>query len=195
MVSRSGNGRAREAKDEELVARYRAGEAAALDELVDRYTPVLYNLIYRFTGDRAEAENLTQEAWLRIWSALPRIKLDLPVKPYFLRVALNLCRSWAVDSHRSLVDLDLAEAQDILGEEADTALERMSQAELQARVQAAIEKLSPMYRTVIILRYSQDLSYEEIARVLELPLNTVRTHLRRAKGRLNELLREESGRL
>ncbi len=77
--------------------------------------------------------------------------------------------------------------------EGDTALEQLSQAELQARVQAAIDKLSPMYRTVIILRYSQDLSYEEIARVLELPLNTVRTHLRRAKARLNELLREESG--
>ncbi len=179
------------ATDAELVARYRAGEPEAFRELVNRHTPALYNLVYAFTGDRAESEHLTQETWLRVWSALARIQLDRPLKPYLLRVAINLCRTWAARKRMAWLSVDADEIQDLLADESEDVFERLSKSELQRCVRAAIEKLPPLYRTVLVLRYSEDLSYEEIAEALNLPLNTVRTHLRRAKAKLRELLSRE----
>jgi RNA polymerase sigma-70 factor, ECF subfamily len=188
----SGDETAQQATDEELVRRHRAGEREAFGELISRYTPAVYNLIYRFTGNRAESENLTQETWLRLWLALPRILLDRPLKPYLLRIAFNLCRTWAAKARVHRLDLDINEAQDWLTEDGLDIVERLSETELRERVQAAIDKLPPLYRAVMTLRYSEDLSYEEISQALNLPLNTVRTYLRRAKARLRELLSKDS---
>lgn len=182
---------ARVASDDELVRRYRAGEQEAFSELINRYTPAVYNLIYRFTGNRVESENMTQETWLRFWQALPRIQLDRPLKPYLLRIAFNLCRSWAARGKVARTVLDIDEAQDCLADGGADIVDRLSEAELRDRLQAAIDELPPVYRAVMTLRYTEDLSYEEIAEALDLPLNTVRTYLRRGKARLRELIRPE----
>lgn len=179
------------ATDEELVRRYRTGEQAALDELIERYTPVVYNLIYRLTGNRVESENMTQDTWLRFWQALPRIELDRPLKPYVLRIAFNLCRSWAATGKAARTELDIDEQQDCLADGEPDIVERLSDAELRDHLQAAIGQLPPMYRAVLTLRYTEELSYEEIAQTLDLPLNTVRTYLRRGKARLREILKPE----
>jgi RNA polymerase sigma-70 factor (ECF subfamily) len=187
-VFSSGGGTAPQSTDEELVRRHQAGNQEAFGELIARYTPAVYNLIYRFTGDRVESENLTQETWLRLWLALPRVMLDRPLKPYVLRIAFNLCRTWAAKAHMPLLDVDIHEAQDWLTEEDEDAVDRFDETELRERVQAAMDRLPPMYRAVMTLRYAEELSYEEIGQALDLPLNTVRAHLRRARARLRELL-------
>jgi RNA polymerase sigma-70 factor (ECF subfamily) len=188
----SGDERALEATDEELVRRHHAGERGAFGELISRYTPAVYNLIYRFTGNRAESENLTQETWLRLWLALPRVLLDRPLKPYLLRIAFNLCRTWAAKANSPRLELDIDGAQDWLTEDGEDVVDRLSEAELKEQVHAAIDKLPPLYRAVMTLRYSEEMSYEEIAQALDLPLNTVRTYLRRAKARLKDLLSQEN---
>jgi RNA polymerase sigma-70 factor, ECF subfamily len=188
VVLYSGDGTRGQATDEELVLRHRAGDSDAFGELIARHTPAVYNLIYRFTGNRAESENLTQETWLRLWLALPRVLLDRPLKPYLLRIAFNLCRTWGDKRHLPALDLDLEEIEDRLTEDCEDVVDRLSVAELRERVQSAIQRLPPMYRAVVTLRYSEEMSYEEIAQVLDLPLNTVRTHLRRAKARLRKQL-------
>lgn len=181
----------RQSTDEELVRRYLAGEQGAFGALISRYTPAVYNLVYRYTGDRPESENITQETWVRLWQALPRIELDRPLKPYLLRIAFNLCRSWASRGHAPQSELDIDEAQDCLADEGADVIERLTEAELRERLQAAIVKLSPIYRAVMTLRFNEDLSYEEIAQTLDMPLNTVRTCLRRGKARLRQLLEPE----
>jgi RNA polymerase sigma-70 factor, ECF subfamily len=186
VVLYSGDGAPSRATDEELVRRHLAGERQAFGELITRYTPAVYNLIYRFTGNRAESENLTQETWLRLWQALPRILLDRPLKPYLLRIAFNLCRTWAAKTH--LPQLDVDEIQDRLAGDSEDVIDRLSQADLRERLECAMDSLPPMYRTVMTLRYAEELSYQEIAQVLDLPVNTVRTHLRRARARLRKLL-------
>lgn len=181
------------AGDAELVAQHLAGDPRAFAELVKRYTNAIYNLAYRFTGDRAEAENLTQETFLRAWHALPRIALDKPLKPYLLQIVWNLCRDWA--AKRQGVDIVSLDAEDdsspgetaSSGDEVWTAL---SERELSERIRMKWEQLPPTYRAVIALRYTEGLSYQEMATALGLPLNTVRTHLRRAKARLRALLQE-----
>lgn len=185
--------------DEELAFRHLSGDPRAFADLVRRLTPSIFNLIYRWTRDRAEAENLTQETFLRAWSALPRLKLDRPIKPYFLRIALNLTRSWAEKARADGTGSenlnwqagDGLEVADRVAADAEDLADHVSGAELQERVRAAVDQLPPLYRTVITLRYTEELSYEEIALVLEVPVNTVRTHLHRAKARLRECFQNE----
>lgn len=183
---------AHEASDAELVARYRAGEAEAFAELVTRYASPLFNLTHRLVGDRAEAENLTQETFLRAWNALGRISLDQPLKPYLMRIAVNLCRDWSEKNKAVWLEpLEAENERTVPASDADELIDDLSDAELAERVRAGVEELPPAYRAVIALRYTEELSYEEIAMALDLPLNTVRTQLRRAKAQLGELLSKD----
>ena len=167
-----------------------AGDPHAFAELVKRYTRAVYNVTYRFTNDAAEAENLTQETFLRAWNALPRITLDKPLKPYLLKIAVNLCHDWAERNRIEVAALG-AEDETIFADDAHDPLRAVSDQELRERVRAKLELLPPLYRTVITLRYTEEMAYEEMANVLDIPLNTVRTHLRRAKARLRELLEQD----
>lgn len=178
------------ATDVELVTTHLAGDPRAFSELVKRYTQAIYNVAYRFTNDAHEAENLTQETFLRAWNVLPRLTLDKPLKPYFVRIAVNLCHDWAKQKKlTNVTPLEGGDEIDFPDEESDP-LRAVSDAELRDRVRATIELLPPLYRTVITLRYTEEMSYDEMATALDLPVNTVRTHLHRAKTRLRELLEQ-----
>ena len=181
--------------DELLLTQFKQGDSFAFRELVERYTAPLYNLAYRFLRDPMEAENVTQETFLRVLTSLDRLRLDMPFKPYLFRIAVNLCHDWARKKRPTLfTDLegDAETDGDAFAEDAPNLWEHLENAELVARLNAAINELPAPYQTVLLLRYGEDFSYEEIAQVLNLPLNTVRTHLRRAKQRLRERL--ENGR-
>ncbi len=168
--------------DEVLLARYKQGDAHAFRELVERYSGCLYNLAFRLLHDPMEAENITQEAFLRVILSLDRVRLDLPFKPYLFRIAVNHCYD-ILRASRTRVISDLDSAEEI-AQDAPEILDHLEKQDLSLRLHATIESLPPHYRTVIILRYMDEFSYEEIAQTLNLPLNTVRTHLHRAKEQL-----------
>jgi RNA polymerase sigma-70 factor (ECF subfamily) len=179
--------------DELLLAQYKQGNARAFRELVERYTAPLYNLAYRFLRDPMEAENVTQETFLRVVASLERLRLDLPVKPYLFRIAVNLCHDLARKKRPALFsDLDTRDdaTLETFADDAPAPWERLVDAELCARVNAALGTLPAPYQTAIHLRYVEEFSYEEIAQALNVPLNTVRTHLRRAKQQLRVRLEE-----
>ncbi len=178
--------------DELLVRRYLRGDVSAFEQLVERYTPALFNLAYRLTQDRGEAEQIVQESFMRALGALKRVRTDLPLKPWFLQITLNLCRT----QHRRKRPLTFSELTTDESEPFELAdgsplphdwAERQETREL---VRRAMAELPAAYRAVLTLRYSEDLSYEDIAQVLDLPLNTVRTHLFRAKEQLRQRLAE-----
>jgi len=181
--------------DEELVRRHLGGDLAAFPQLVERYMRPLYNLAFRVTGDRAEAENLTQETFLRAYDALPRSQWDRPFRPWLLQIALNLCRDW-LKKKRPIAFADLAataetEEPDEEWDWPDAAAapeEELETSERAAAVHQAVMALPETYRLVVTLRYEEGLAYEEIAQALHLPLNTVRTHLHRAKMLLRRAL-------
>ncbi len=168
----------------------------AFHELVKRYTPAIYNLAYRFTGDPAEAEDIVQETFLRVYRALPNSRLDLPFKPWLLRIAVNLCRDRAKGKHAiPFSALDQEEGKEGLAieeipDDAPLPLERLEAEEVRSLLSQAVDQLPEAYRLAITLRYNEGLSYQEIANVLGIPLNTVRTHLFRAKQLLREWLQE-----
>lgn len=188
--------------DEALLIQYKAGDGRAFRTLVERYTAPIYNLAFRFLRDSMEAENVTQETFLRVVSALERMRLDVPFKPYLFQVAVNLCRDLARKEHPVLFsDLNSAvrradgaemdEASEAIEDGAAPLWEQVQEEELGSQLSAAIDTLPLIYQAVITLRYVEEFSYEEIAQTLGLPLNTVRTHLRRAKNRLRLKLEQE----
>lgn len=179
-----------ELSDAALVTQHLAGDPHAFAELVKRYTGAVYNIAFRFTNNAADAEQISQETFLRAWRALPRLDAQRPLKPYLAKIALNLCRDWAAQTHAQWLDLD--EQAEILADETGDPFDNLSDQELRTRVRAQWAQLPPLYRTVLALRYSEELSYDEMAAALEMPLNTVRTHLRRAKARLRVLLEQDN---
>jgi len=181
--------------DEQLLIQFKQGDARALHSLIERYTTPIYNLARRLLRDSMEAENVAQETFLRLMLSANRIDLTQPIKPYIFRIAVNQCRD-LMRKHRPLVFTDLgddsAQAVDTIVDDQPEPWESLAQAELETRLRHAIDQLPAKFQTVILLRYFEDLSYEDIARALDLPLNTVRTFLRRAKAQLREALEPES---
>lgn len=179
------------ASDAALVTQHLAGDPRAFAELVKRYTNAIYNVTYRFTNDASEAENLTQETFVRAWHALPRLALDKPLKPYFIKIAVNLCRDWAEQKKIAWAAPFELENENAFADENADPLRAVSDNELRERVRVKMDALPPLFRAVLTLRYTEELSYEEISHALNMPLNTVRTHLHRARAKLRELLEQE----
>jgi RNA polymerase sigma-70 factor (ECF subfamily) len=186
--------RAADLSDEELVRRTLHGDSQAFDILIECHVSTLYRIVRRMCSDQAEAEAITQEAFLRAWENLPRSKADAPFWPWLVQIAVNAARD-ALKKSRPLDFADLPEdsAQAVAADEPGPE-EMVEQAEGQAQLAAAVEQLPIPYRMVIALRYQAEMSYDEIAAALNLPVNTARTHLRRAKQRLKQLLETDDER-
>lgn len=179
--------REQERDEAELDRRARAGDPEAFDRLVENHTPRLYRIVRRFASDRGEAEAIVQETWLRAWRALPRSVDDRPLAPWLVRIAINVARDiWR--KKRPLDFADIGGEEEFLEDEGPGPEERMSQKEALEKLVRGVERLRPEYRMVIALRYEAGFSYQEMARVLDLPINTVRTHLHRAKSDLRHWL-------
>jgi RNA polymerase sigma-70 factor (ECF subfamily) len=178
--------------DEALVTQHLCGDDQAFAALVARYTAPIFNLAFRLTDDRAEAENATQETFLRAYSALPRSRTDLAFKPWLFQIAVNLCRDLARKKRPAafadLAQEDESSPEEAIEDETPLPLEQVEERELEKALTRAVADLPEIYRAVVTLRYTEELSYEEIAAVLKLPVNTVRTHLFRAKAMLRKAL-------
>ena len=188
-VSNSGEPGVEEA---ELIRRAQAGDPAAFDLLVERYTPHLYRVVRRLASDQNEAEAIVQEAWLRAWRAIHRYVADRPLSPWLVRIAVNVAR----DLWRKKAPLNFADLGDekiVLPDPAPGPEDQLTRKEALERLVRGVKKLRPEYRMVIALRYDAGLSYNDIAGALEIPLNTVRTHLRRAKSVLRLWMEAEDG--
>lgn len=159
-----------------------AGDTEAFATLVERYGGRVYNIAYRITNDRDAAADCAQEAFIRAYRALHQYDPALPFGPWIYRIAtnasLNHVQRW--HAHEAPVE-ELPESvePDEQGPES-SALRREDLDE----VLAAMADLPPHYRAALSLRYLQELSYQEVADALAIPLGTVKTHLHRARAAL-----------
>jgi len=175
------------ASEQDLIRRARAGESIAFEQLVHAFTPDLFRVVRRMTGNTEDAEAVLQETFWRVWQALPRYQEDRRFFPYLLTIAANLVRD-AWRKERWVLPGELDEERATSTGEQQTPEMQSEEAELLQALAKATEELPPPYRAVIALRYDAGLSYEETASTLNLPVNTVRTHLRRAKLALSNKL-------
>lgn len=167
--------------DLELLRRSQAGDAGAFDELIRRLTPRLFRIVRRMASDAAEAEALVQETWVRAWRALPRWRGESEPTAWLAAIAVNLARDlWR---RKAPVDFaDLGEGALDLQDDVAGPEEVAESQETMERLARGVQGLRPEQRVVIALRYEAGLSYEQVAEAMRIPLNTVRTHLHRAKG-------------
>ncbi len=176
-----------------LVERSRLGDMEAFGALVAETETYVYNLAYRVLGNAQEAEDMTQDVFVRVWRALPEFRADSKFTTWLYRIVVNtsLNRQRQLRAELQTVDRDdaldgLALPQEASGADPSSAtIDR----ETIAALWAAVECLSAKYRLVIALFYQEELSYEEIAELLALPLGTVKSHLSRARCALAKVLR------
>lgn len=175
----------------------RKGDSRAFAELVNLYADKLYQLAFRLTGNRQEAEDVVQETFLRVYKHLDRYDEKLKFSTWIYRIASNLCID-RLRKRRNVYSLDAqsAEHEDLDGYSMLPGDERTPESEVllsetQEMVHRAIESLPLKYKSVVVLRYLQDLSLQEIAEVLDMPVTTVKTRVHRAR----EYMRRKIGHL
>jgi RNA polymerase sigma-70 factor, ECF subfamily len=175
------------ADDAGLLARLRTGDDRAFEELVTAYQHRLFGVALRMLGSRAEAEEIAQETFLRAHRALGEFRGEARLGTWLYAIAARLClnRLAAGARRHERSDETALLQRPAEGADAAAALERT---ELQAALQEAVAALPEERRIVVVLRDLEGLAYEEIAEVLGLPLNTVRTRLHRARTDLKAKL-------
>jgi RNA polymerase sigma-70 factor, ECF subfamily len=169
-----------------LLARLRAGDPRAFEELVTTYEHRVFGVALRMLGSRAEAEEITQEAFLRAHRAVVSFRGDARLGTWLYGIASRLCLNRLSSPDRRMARGDAALA-DVPATTPDAAAE-VERAELDAALRTAIEELPNEQRLVLVLRDVEGLSYEEIADALALVPGTVRSRLHRARMQLKEKL-------
>jgi RNA polymerase sigma-70 factor (ECF subfamily) len=174
-------------QDEELVTRCLAGDAAAFERLVLRYQRVLFTVAVRMVGDRDQASDATQNAFVKAYRKLDTFDPTRRFFSWIYRILLNECLNVRRDRrvHEPLAP-DVAQVA--------SAAELFEAAERRARVQSAVLALPAAQREVIVLKYFADLSYEDIAEATGVPAKTVKSRLHAARQRLAALLDLEAER-
>ncbi len=181
--------------DQKLMQKAKRGDHSAFAELVDKYRDKIYAYLYRMVGNREDALDLAQETFLRVFSNLRNFQVGQPFRPWLYRIATNL----AIDHLRRrrptiALDAPLVDGEPLrleLVEQGPGPAEQHEQAELAAYLAQKVAELPPNYRSVFLLRHGHDLSYQEIADILQVPVSTVKTRLFRAREALRLKLSEE----
>ena len=168
--------------------RARRGDAAAYEELVRRYTEIAFRTACLVIGSAADAEEVTQDAFVKAWSALPRFRAAAPFRPWLLRIVGNEARNRRrAAGRRAAMELRMAEGLRA-GGAAPSPEEEAEAAEERAALLRALTGLPEDDREVVACRFLLQLSVAETASVLELPAGTVKSRLHRGLGRLRQVL-------
>jgi RNA polymerase sigma-70 factor (ECF subfamily) len=187
-----------------LAARCLAGDAHAWEDLVHSQQRRVYGICYRFTGSQSDAEDLTQDAFLKIYRNLANFD---PARGSFVTWMTTLTRNLLVDNfRRSRMDRVSDSLDEPLGDTEDgpTGAERLADTrpsqekhaaglELRAQIQAALAQVSPDLREAVILRDLEDMDYKDIADVLGIPQGTVKSRISRGRAELAKLLQRLEG--
>ncbi len=176
----------RRGDDGELLDRLRRGDPRAFEALVIAYQHRVFGVALRMLRNRAEAEEVAQEVFLRVHRAIAGFRGEAKLSTWLYAIASRLCLNRLATGERRLAR-EGEESLERLRADADPAA-HVERAELEAALQRAIDELPGERRIVVVLRDVEGLAYEEIAEALELPLNTVRSRLHRARMDLKEKL-------
>jgi len=184
----------RNASDQEVVVAARNGVEAAYRELVRRYERTVFSLLYRMVRNREQAEDLSQETFIKVLNALGSYRPEYKFSSWVFKIANNAAIDHLRKRELDTLSLEGSPHADTpekleatalqIGEKAESALDAVANKELGGEIERAIAKLRPEYRTCILLRHVEGRAYEEIAEMLDLPLGTVKTYIHRARNEL-----------
>jgi RNA polymerase sigma-70 factor, ECF subfamily len=189
---------AKNLSDHQLIEATKIGDEAAFAEIVNRYRNPLTNYLFRMLGDYEEAVDLAQETFVRVYFAIERYHTDYAFSTYIYRIATNLAISEIRKKKRrrllsltSFFQNDENETQEFNPPDGKSLPdEDLIETERSRTIEKAIATLPDKYRAPIVLREIQELSYEEIARILGLGLGTTKSRISRARALLREKLKQ-----
>src|SRR3954464_9790366 len=171
------------------------GDQNAFGEIVELYKDKVFQICFRMLGNRHEAEDLAQEAFVRAFVNIQSFNIQMKFSTWLYRIATNLCidrlRKKKPDYH---LDAEVAGTEGLnmysqIAADIRMPEEEVESLELQECIQAAITKLPEKYRSVIVLKYIEELSLKEISEILDLPVGTVKTRIHRGREALRKQLR------
>lgn len=178
--------------DQQLVERIQQGDKRAFDLLVLKYQHKIIGLVSRYIQDNQEVQDVTQEAFIKAYRALPRFRGDSAFYTWLYRIAINTAKNYLVARSRRPpdTDVDVDDAEFHEGQNALKDIEnpenRLSRDQLETVVFDAIQQLPEDLRTAVTLREFDGLSYEEIANVMRCPVGTVRSRIFRAREAIDK---------
>jgi RNA polymerase sigma-70 factor (ECF subfamily) len=183
------------ADDEALIEQFKKGDLSAFDELMSKYSRKVRYLAYRMTNNYEDAEDITQEVFVRVFKALPTWKPKASFYTWLRTIALNLC----IDYHRTRIrrQTQPLESKDgfvmnIPADSSNDPLRRTEADELRRRILLATEKLSPRQRKAFMLVSYGGLSLKEAAEIMGCAVGTIKAHLNRATTKMRNLLKDLS---
>jgi RNA polymerase sigma-70 factor (ECF subfamily) len=181
--------------DEQLIFEFQKEDVQAFNEIVFRYKDKLVNFLFRYTGSKDESEDLAQDTFLKLYRSKHLYKEIAKFSTWFYTIAINIAKTNIRKKSRhnsiSISDFDPDNEKDFELTANVISPEDTANASIENYyIQKAINSLNEKFREVIILRDIQDLEYEEIAQITNLPLGTVKSRINRGRERLKELLSE-----
>jgi len=172
-----------------LIREAQRGDDRAFEELIAQNARYVYNLALRLLNNPHEAEDLSQEVFIRAWKALPNFRSESSFRTWLYRIVMNLCFDRLPKLKQELLAIDIDETIelpfDIISPEG-----KILSKELERKLHKAIGELPDSYRLLITLRHVQEMSYAEIAEVTMQPLGTIKTGIFRARQLLKHIIEE-----
>ena len=180
--------------DEDLIERFQNGDEQAYIELVNRYRDRLMNFVYRFVNDYEQSEDIAQETLIKLYTHKHYYKKIAKFSTWIYTIAANLAKSeLRKKKSRKVTNLSQMSTQEkeyeLPADQPDTD-QAIESEFIEKRIQAAIQKLPLHFKTVTVLRDIQELSYEEISKIIDVPLGTVKSRINRARLQLQKELKD-----
>ena len=186
--------------DADVVALAQEGREEAFREIIRRYERPVFSLVYRMVRDRELAEDLSQDAFIKVLNHLDKYRPEFKLSSWLFKIANNVAIDHLRKKQIPTVSIDgsphassqseIEATRFDVDSGSENALQEMEARELGGAIERAIAKLRPEYRSCIMLRHVEGRSYEEIAATLDLPLGTVKTYIHRARHELREALED-----
>ncbi len=185
------------AEDIILIEKAIAGNQSSYEKLMKKYYQMIYNLVYRMISKKEDVEDLTQEAFIKAFHSLPNFDRQFAFSTWLFKIATNN----AIDYLRKKKLFTFSIDKEIESDDSDYKFEipdtenrpdkHLIDSEMRSILSEAIESLPEKYRQVIVLRHNKELEYEEIAKLMKLPLGTVKAHIFRGRELLNKYLKDK----
>lgn len=172
--------------DQDIILNCQKKEIGAFSQMYEFYKDRIYNLCLRMSGNYQEAEDLTQDVFLKVYQKIGEYRFSSSFSSWIYQIATNLC----IDKARRAQKITFVNLKETEQDVSDSMEELLYKKEMEVQLQKALTKLKPQYRIYIILRDKEGLTYSEIARILGVNLGTVKSKLNRARMQLAKELKD-----
>jgi RNA polymerase sigma-70 factor (ECF subfamily) len=184
--------------EQRLIESLRAGEDAAYEALIERFQTPVYQLVCRLLEDPAEAADVVQDVFLKVFRGVPGFRGQSSMKTWIYRIAVNEAhnrRRWFSRHRKGEVVLageeDRPDRLELFSDRGKTPYDWTLNGEMRTAIEEALEELNPVFRSAVVLRDLEELSYEEIADILDVSIGTVKSRILRGREALRRALMEK----